>query len=178
MIRSISRCASVLSHTGSSPTVVPPLGSVAISGTGRNGAVEGLSQRARPVGDAGGGPAGGVGPVGSCVPGGTGTGCCGTLLGTCARSRAHGSNSSTAVRSVRMVADVLTTGGRSASRQELCHALQQPRHVARTDLAHVGDAKDAVREPALTRVDHEAGVLQRIVQPLIMDTGGQAVGTQ
>src|SRR5256885_10918717 len=49
MIRSMSWFSSVRSQVGRTPSVVPLLGSVATSGTGMNGAVEGLSQRARPV---------------------------------------------------------------------------------------------------------------------------------
>ena len=50
MIRSISRCGFARTQTGMMPTVVPLSGSVPTTGTGMNGAVEGLNQRARPGG--------------------------------------------------------------------------------------------------------------------------------
>ena len=75
MMRSIWCASSARSHTGRMPTVVPPFGSVAISGTGRNGAVAGFSQRASPVGGAV------IGGGGSGVSGGTGAAGCGTVVG-------------------------------------------------------------------------------------------------
>src|SRR2546430_11044379 len=72
MIRSMSWFSSVRSQVGRTPSVVPLLGSVATSGTGMNGAVEGLSQRARPVvcPGAGTGTEGGTGDGGPADSGG------------------------------------------------------------------------------------------------------------
>src|SRR5205807_8334821 len=72
MIRSMSWFSSVRSQVGRTPSVVPLLGSVATSGTGMNGAVEGLSQRARPVvcPGAGAGTEGGTGDGGRPDSGG------------------------------------------------------------------------------------------------------------
>src|SRR5205823_10433560 len=72
MIRSMSWFSSVRSQVGRTPSVVPLLGSVATSGTGMNGAVEGLSQRARPVvcPGAGAGTEGGTGDGGPPDSGG------------------------------------------------------------------------------------------------------------
>src|SRR5579862_868620 len=63
MIWRISPFSSVLSLTASNPTVVPLSGSVATSGTGRNGAVAGLYQKEglNQLGWLGGGVVAGVG---------------------------------------------------------------------------------------------------------------------
>jgi hypothetical protein len=51
---------------GITPSVVPPFGSTAISGTGMNGAVAGLNHLDKPLLGPGGG--GGIGPcAGACV---------------------------------------------------------------------------------------------------------------
>src|ERR1700759_2415245 len=50
MMRRTSPSALVSSQVGISPKVVPLFGSMSISGTGMNGAVDGSNQRARPCG--------------------------------------------------------------------------------------------------------------------------------
>jgi hypothetical protein len=56
------------------PNVVPLSGSTAISGTGMNGAVAGLYQRASPWGSEGGAAGIGIGPAGTSLPASPGGG--------------------------------------------------------------------------------------------------------
>src|SRR5438874_12683661 len=130
MIRSMSWFSSVRSQVGRTPSVVPLLGSVATSGTGMNGAVEGLSQRARPVvcPGAGAGTEGGTGDGGPADSGGGNWARAidGTAVNSTAATRRHAVNwkSETAfqsacppVESCRFLTAVTIEIGRASCRE-------------------------------------------------------------